>query len=273
MDKPNATQYGLLFDHPDPSHWTLGSSPLPFEILQSDGDWTPYLPTKEFQNKLGKESYACVIFTLLNCIEILIKRKYEEERNFADAFLAELAETRKNNGSSPQVVCELLRKMGVPQESDFPFDTWLNENAKITEAIYKIALEITKEFEIGHEFVELKEEAITLALTSSPLMISVYAWVKNDKGLYYRPEGTGDVHATTLIYQRAGEFRRVFDTYPDSEGDAIKDYDWNSMPMIVKRFTIERKKKVINISLWQRFWRWWRNERLIIRYLRRSLNK
>lgn len=251
-------KYGLIFDKPSPEHYVFGSSSLPFEILQSDGDWQPYLPTKEYQNKQGTESYACVVFTLLNCIEILIKRKYGLERNYAEAFLAELAHTRENRGSSPQDVCEMLRKIGVPEEKDFPFDEWLLNNSKITDALYQTALKITEEFEIGHEFVVPKHESITLALTSSPLMISVYAWERGENGLYYRPEGTSDTHATTLVYQRIGAFRRVFDTYPDSGGDVLKDYDWNSMPMIVKRFNIERKKKVlvVSTSLWQRFWNW-----------------
>lgn len=252
MDK----KYGLLFDRPSPEHYVFGASSLPFEILQSDCDWQPYLPDKEYQSKFGKESYACVIFSLLNCIEILIKRKYNITRNYSDAFLAELAHTRKNSGSSPQEVCELLRKMGVPKESDFPFDNWLENNAQITEAFYKTALEFLDEFTFGHEFVPSKHEAITLALTSSPLMVSVYAWEKNGKGLYYRPDGMSDVHATTLVYQRIDEFRRLFDTYPDSNGEALKDYDWNSMPMIVKRFHIELKKKATSISLWQRFLKW-----------------
>ena len=256
-------KYGLKFDIPSPEHYVLGSSKLPFTILQSDGDWTPFLPVKEFQSKGSSESYACVVFSTLNCIEILIKRKYGIEKNYAEAFLAQLAMTRENQGSSPQVVCELLRKMGVPLEDDYPFIQWLEneEEGKITESLYKLALEITEEFDIGHEFVELKHEAITLALTSSPLMISVYAWQKNDEGLYYRPEGMSDIHATTLVYERIGEFRRVFDTYPDSEGGVLKDYDWNSMPMIVKRFTIEKreaKKKdfPVNISPWQSFLNW-----------------
>lgn len=242
------SSYGLKFDTPDPKHYVFGRSSLPFTVLQSDCDWQNSLPTKEFQSKLGKESYACVIFSILHCLQILIKRKYGLERNYAEAFLAELAHTRENQGSSPQDACDLLLKMGVPPESDFPFDDWLQNGAKITDAVYKIALEINKEFDIGHEFVELNNEAITLALTSSPLLISVFAWVKNDKGYYYRPEGASDIHATVLIYQRIGEFRRVFDTYPDSGGDVIKDYDWNSMPMIVKRFTVEKKEKTVNIE-------------------------
>lgn len=253
-------RYGLIFDVPSPDHYVLGSSPLPFTVLQPDGDWQNYLPVREFQSRDGIETYACVVYTLLNCLEILIKRKYGEERNYSERFLATVAETGKNQGSSPQVVCEFLRKLGCPPEKVYPFDEAIKTTdeyfQELYPALYTLALEFTNEWDFGHEFVPIDAESITKALQTSPLMISVYAWVLNDRGLYYRPDGVGDIHATTLVYERIGAFRRVFDTY---DNPYIKDYDWNSMPTIVKRFTIERKKKLlVKPSMWQLIVSWFR---------------
>lgn len=241
--------YGLKFDIPSDKHWVFGKSSNPTDIIQADGDWGPYLPVKEFQSTANLETYACVVYTILNCAEILIKKIYNEERNYSERFLAKLLETGQNRGSSPDTACETLRTFGTPPEAVYPFIDDFNEYFKdLPQSVRDIAEEFTKEWDFNHDFVPPTHEAITRALQCSPLLISVYAWVQNDKGYYYRPEGYTDVHATTLFYQSEGNFRRVFDTY---DSPMIKDYDWDTMPMIVKRFTIKKREK--KLSWWQTF--------------------
>src|SRR3990167_4962175 len=96
--------YGLIIEKPQKEDYIFGASPLPYEELQPDGDWTSFLPYKEIQNLNGIEPYACVSFTILNCVEILIKRKYGKDTNWADRFLAANSGT-KEGGNSPNVVC------------------------------------------------------------------------------------------------------------------------------------------------------------------------
>lgn len=235
-------RYGLLYDVPDPSHLVFGASGLPMDIIQSDGNWEPYLPVREAQRNNGLESYACVVFSLLNSVEILVKKKYNLDRNYSEAFLAAILNTVKNEGSSPQQACEFLRTIGTVPEEVYPFERFADQPTTLTPELYKIAKEFTDEFFFQHEFVPPTHEHISAALQCSPLMISVFAWVLNDKGLYYRPQGVTDVHATTMFYERQGEFRRVFDSY---DSPFIKDYDWNSIPAIIKRFHIEKKTEKV----------------------------
>lgn len=249
-------KYGLKFDTPDPKHWVFGASPIPYEPLQEDGDWTNYLPVKEFQNLNGIEPYACVIFTMLNCIEILIKRKYGIERNYSDRFLATVVGTR-GVGSSPQEAAEILREFGVPFESAWGMENIDTEDkyfATIPQAIYDLAKEFKAEWDFKHDFVEPIPEKITQALQCSPLLISVSAWYSNPAGRYYRPPGMADNHATTMFYERVGEFRRVFDSY---DLPFIKDVEWNALPTMLKRFWIEKKVTPEvpkpSISRWQKF--------------------
>lgn len=262
-------KYGLKFDEPSSEHWVFGSSSIPYEILQPDGDWSNSLVVKERQDLNNVEPYACVVFTTLNCIEILIKRKYGIERNYSDRFLATVVNTR-GKGCTPQECCEFLRKIGVVLQDVYPFDETVNTEDKffspIPTALFELAKEFNEEWDFKHEFVNPNEQDITTALKSSPLLISVYAWVENFKGLYYRPIKAVDNHATTLIYQREGEFRRVFDSY---DSPHIKDIEWKDIPMVIKKFHIEKKVKVgvvekkDNIII--KLWNWFLKEKLIFR--------
>lgn len=243
--------YGLKLDVPKPEDYVFGAS-LPFTVLEPDGDWTNFLPTKEIQNLNGIEPYACVTFTILNCIEILIKKQYNEDVNYSDRFLATVSGT-KEGGNSPQVVCEFLRKIGVVPEDQWPF----NENiqsfedfyAPLPPKLYELAKEFNAKWDFKHEFVPNAPTIISKALQCSPLLISVPAWFKDDStGLFFRPDGMSDNHATTLVYERLGAFRRVFDSYGDP---FLKDMDWSLIPMQIKRFYIQKRDPVEKLSYWK----------------------
>lgn len=235
-------KYGFIKDEIKEQDHIFGSGAVPFEVIRPDGDWTDDLPIKEIQNLNQIEPYACVIFTLLNCVETLIYAKYNLVRNYSDRFLATVVDT-KGGGCSPQRACEFLRKIGVVPQDIWPFDATVDTEdkffQKLAPKLYEIALDFKKEWEFLHDYVKpITDENISNALKSSPLMISVPAWSQNDQGKYYRPEGATDNHATTLFCQRPGEFRRVFDSY---DNPYIKDIEWSCTPEMVKRFSLKRK--------------------------------
>lgn len=237
-------KYGLILDTPQPENYVFGAS-LPFISLQPDGDWTNSLPEKEIQNLNGIEPYACVTFTVLHCVEILIKRQYGIDTNYSDRFLATISGT-KEGGNSPQVVCEFLRTIGVVPEHLWPFDETISSfedfYAPLPQSLIDLAKDFVNTWDFKHEFVPNDPVTISAALQCSPLLISVPAWFKDSStGLYYRPEGMVDNHATTLVYERVGAFRRIFDSYGDP---FIKDIDWNVIPMQLKRFYVKKKEPV-----------------------------
>ena len=90
-------QYGFISE-PKGTDFIFGAGKIPEVVLQPNGDWTDFLTTKEFQAPYNFETYACVTFTILNCIEILIKRQYGIEKNYSDRFLAIVSGT-KNPGN------------------------------------------------------------------------------------------------------------------------------------------------------------------------------
>lgn len=248
-------QYGFISE-PKESDFIFGGGNIPIEILQPDGDWMEYLPEKEFQAPYNFETYACVTFTILNCIETLIKKQYGITKNYSDRFLAIVSGT-KSPGNSPQVVCDFLRKIGVVPQELWPYlpdmNTWDEWSAPIPQNLIDLAKEFNNEWDFRYEQVPSKPEAISEALKCSPLLISVTAWHLKD-GMYYRPEGGGDNHATTMFSEREGAFRRVFDSYGSPH---IKDVDWKATPEFVQRFWIKKKvlveqqisliKKILNL--------------------------
>src|SRR3990167_2145732 len=229
--------YGLKIDEIKAEDYIFGSSPLPFEILEESGDWTNSLPSKEAQNLNGIEPYACVAFTVLNCIEILIKRKYVEEVNYSDRFLAAVSGT-KEGGNSAQIVCEFLRKVGVVPEELWPFgkdiDTFDKFYSPIPPKLYELAKEFNEKWEFKHEFVPSDNKKIKEALKCSPLAISVVAWFENG-GVYFQPTGLKDNHLTMLF--KIDKYKTVFDSYDPF----IKNYELNTTHLVIKRFWIKKK--------------------------------
>jgi hypothetical protein len=238
--------YGLKLDLPSPEHYVFGGlGGVAMEVIHPSRDWRPFLPMKEYQNLQGVEPYACVSFSTLNAVEILIRKKYGEERNYSDRFLASISGT-KEGGNTPQVVSEALRHRGVVKQEAWPFDSKTFEEfyRDIPEDVMSLAKDFTDEFEFKHDFVPPNHTAITSALECSPLLISVAAWFTNGEGRYYRPAGMTDNHATTLVYESPGEFMQVFDSYADGEDDpSLKEVVWEAVPIMAKRFWIEKRKK------------------------------
>ena len=234
-------KYGLIIDEQKPEDFVFGAS-LPMEIINESGDWHEWLPNKEIQNLNGVEPYACVIYTILNCAETLIKKQYGEERNYSDRFLATVVGTR-GKGCSPKDACQFLRKVGVVPQDVWPFDESVTSEEVFftppSPKLYELAQDFNKEWDFGYEIVPSNPASITAALKCSPLLMSVPAWTEQD-GKFFRPDGQRDNHATSLFYELQEAFRRVFDSY---DAPHIKDVEWGCMPSVVFRFRIKKRHK------------------------------
>lgn len=205
------------------------------------------MPVKEFQNLNGVEPYACVSYTMLTCVEALIKKKYSEDWNYSDRLLAALSGTKDRLGNDPKTVAETLRKKGGVLEDKWPFDakTFEEYYKEVPQKLLELAKEFNDRWDFKYEYVDNDPASITAALKCSPLLISVPAWHKKD-GKYYRPKGMKDNHATTLFYERVGDFRRVFDSY---DSPAIKDIKSDAIPEVVMRFWIKKKPYEQQLSI------------------------
>lgn len=246
--------YGLKIDEIKQQDFLFGDAKLGDSPINPDANWSGFLPDVEVQNLNGIEPYACVSFTTLNCVEILERFTYGATDNWSDRFLATISGTKEQKGNSPQAVAEMLRKQGCVKEQELPFDssvtTFDKFYAPIKSALLTMALAFKAEFSFGHSYVPSNAEAMMEALTYSPLGVSVSAWYKDENGLYYRPQGMTDNHFTVCYGYVKDKYWLIFDSYVN-DGTAHKKLRWDSIPMQMKRFTLNRQISVP--SAWERF--------------------
>jgi hypothetical protein len=252
---------GFQLSEIKPTDYRFGDGLLGSESpLVPDGQWDAYLPLPEIQNLNNIEPSACVTFATLNCVETLERRVYGFTNNWSDRFLAKISGTTRI-GNDPTSVAETLRKKGCVPEADLPFnksiDTFEKFYAPIAQNLMTLALEFPLQYSFGHSFVPSNEDSLMEALKYSPVLFSVYAWVQDENGLYFRPQGMSDGHAVMLYGYEKGEFWRIYDSYNNSGGNNLKKVRWDSLPMQAKRFTILRQ--IVNEKPWAVFVRWLRN--------------
>ena len=233
---------------PDKDYILGGYGSLGGAVLQQDGQWDAYLPDNEVQSTADFESYACVAFATLNCVEILARKIYGKIVNWSDRFLAIISGTEAFKGNTPQGVAETLRKKGCVNESILPFEQPFY--APIKQNLYTLALAFIAEYSFGHEYVTPLPNDMMVALQYSPLVFSVYAWVQDDKGLYYKPTGAKDTHATVVYGYVEGQYWKCFDSY-FADGILLKKIRWDALPQQCKRFTLTRQ--ILVESAWSRF--------------------
>lgn len=248
-------KYGLIIDPIKDTDYVLGGAvQLKGVVLQPDGDWSGFLPETEIQDKNKIEPYACVPFATNNCIEILEKFTYTCRNNWSDRFLAKMSGTKERMGNTPANVAETRRKKGNVKEEEWGFDTSIDTFEKyyadIPQAIQILAIGEGAAYDFGYEAVPSNAKAIMEALKYSPVLFSVYAWVKDENGMFYRPFGYTDNHATCVYGYEEGKYWKCFDSYLD-DGMIIKQIRWDALPMMCYRYTLSRQ--VVVESWWTKF--------------------
>ncbi len=246
--------YGLIIPPIEAEDLVLGGSKsLGGQVLVPDGQWDAWLPEPEIQNLNCIEPSACVSFSLTNIVEIMERQEFNKTSNYSDRFLATASGTTRN-GNSLKTVAQTLKNKGCAEEKDLPFDasitTFEKFYAPIQERIYALALVFKAEFAFGYEYVNPTPDALMEALKYSPLQFTVYAWVQDADGLYYRPTGLQDGHATVCYGYKKNYYWLIYDSY-DSSGVVLKKLRWDALPQQCQRVTLHRN--VVVETAWTRF--------------------
>lgn len=254
-------QHGLIIDEIIPNdHYIFGGyGSLKAKALNPSRDWQPFVPVSvEVQNLNDIEPQACSNFGTLNAVEIIIKILLNQDKDYSDRYFAKMSGTNpERGGNSPHLVAEYLRKRGVVDQQDWVFDGSIDTLEKfysdIPLAVQRLARTFTDEFEFGHDWIPSDPKALYDALQYSPLGFSVYAWIKDENGLYYRPEGATDTHWCVCIYAEWGKYWLILDSYMD-EGVLLKKVRWDALPMRAKRYSLAKKEakqsKLSRIMAW-----------------------
>lgn len=216
------------------------------QALQADGQWDAFLPPREQQFNASFDTMSCVSFANLNVVEMLIRRLFGEQKEYADRFLSRASGTTQN-GNSPTRVAETLRLNGVVDEPVWPWNnitSWADFAADIPKSIYDQAKKWGYDF--NHEFVPSNPTSMKAALPFGPLSVSVVGWVRDADGYFYKPEGQRDGHMTVIYGYVDGKFWKCLDTYNIAgEGDSVlKKIRWDTNFEMVKRFSIRKQEEV-----------------------------
>ena len=214
---------GFIQDKFSPRDWVYGAlTGINADILEPSGQWD--LPVAEVQREGSFDSYACVSFAILNCIEILELRITGIERNYSDRYLAKKSGTVVGYGNSARVVADTIRQYGLLNESDYPFVG--------NEAKYYKPLTVNQDWEaekwlddyaFNYDFLRPqwneRQKVMMEALQKAPLSVAVkYA---NGTGIL-NPVGGTD-HFVTVYGYEEGVYWKVFDHY----GNFYKKYAWD----------------------------------------------
>lgn len=232
--------YGFIPDTIKDEDYVLGAyTKLSALVLQPDGQWDNFLPVKELQHKHGLETSNCVCYGVLNAIECLYKRLFNNEMNYSDRYIGVLSETTPQ-GNSVQKVLETIRKeAGLIPEKLLPFsediNTWEEyySPSPMAPELLLFGKNWLLKYRLLHEWVFGRNDRNKLTrlksgLRYSPIGVSVAAWFKNSEGLYYKPEGTYWNHWVTCYGFVEGKYWKIYDSYDNTKKKLVWDYPFGS---------------------------------------------
>lgn len=239
-------KYGLKFDIVKPEDYFLGGGFIGTEEIQPDGQWDAFLPAEELQNLNKIETQNCTAFGTENCLNILMNKVFHEDKNYSERFIGIMAGTDPYGGNSPHVVGESVRHNGVIEEKSLPF----SEDITTPEEYYQPKPMNTsrlvegqkwlRTYSFKHEWVysnnPILEEKIRLikeALKRSPVGASVYAWVCDENGIYYK---AGVSNHWVCIYGWNEHGWKIFDSYDNT----YKIYSFNSDIEMAKLYWLKK---------------------------------
>ncbi len=190
-----------------------------------NGDWTNYLPMYEYQNT-NFETMACVTFSVLNCLEILLKRRYNATFNFSDRFTSKMSGTT-TAGNTMYKVIESIRKNNGPLSQIFwrnegkNWDEWYKEIPQNLQDLAKLNLGCLS---VGYEWVDPTPDRLKEAMKYSPLQIAICAYGQKKDGIYQKTPGMLN-HCITLYKIKDNGNYLIYDHYLGGElKELVADY-------------------------------------------------
>lgn len=203
---------------------------LPVRNLK--GDWSNYIPSPEWQVSLNDkpgdpaypvDSYACVSFSAIHCIESQIKFLIGQTIDYSERALAELSGTTKQ-GNYISNVYDAIVKNGLILDSQWPtlqkFD-WPTFYQIIPSTITITGQGFDKQWDV--EFYSVQERYVSLALKSAPLQSLI-------------PLSAG--HAVEQINQT-----KYFDSYAPWVKDITQVHSYFLIYLREKNMTLAFKKQ------------------------------
>ncbi len=217
----------------------LGTTELKETILNPSGTWMDKLPDGETQRRKGIETNSCTIHTISNA-EDMLKKCLGEPVNSSERYLANVAENKNilnpSVGADPHRVAEMRRnESGSVLEDLAP---WLDSIQTVDDyysldvmPLIPTAVREYKRWRFNHKWLwsgnpppQEKRVRIKDGLKKGVVGVSGVAWVSGP-GYYIKPFGATDGHNFIIAEAQDALPYKAWDSYPESEGDFIKDLD------------------------------------------------
>lgn len=238
--------YGLLPEIEDERDNIMGANErFNWQVIKPDSKWTEEFKKIDMEVQKGRyfDTMGCTGYSLMNCIEMLAMAKWGEKWNLSDRYINKMSNTSRR-GNSMRNVLESVRKFGVVNEEDWPWDrekfSWNEYYKTVPSYVIAKGMNWLKEYNFGYESVWSTKAMIIEALKYSPLYVGGYAWYK--RGMFYYSTSNPNHCFTSieeLLQRSAG----------DSYNPFIKHLAPNYKLYYVKRVYLEKKNIKFNIQL------------------------
>lgn len=252
--------YGFLLEAiRDVREYILGASNVPYVPFNELADWRPHAPKYEPQVlESGEEPHSCTLVASQNQIETLEHFLYGELNDYAEAFNYPRIPIRpERGGADPHATYENIRHEGLVLERDFPTPKTLaslKDISRASKSIQAKGLYWLKKNDFRHEWLwktrpNNYKELLKDALHTSPLTISVEAWIE-ENGVYIST-GARNNHLVNLLY--IGDYLNFKDAYyiQDSYDMSFKWLHPNHNILVSKRIWLNRRTKSASKSMIQ----------------------
>lgn len=247
------TNFGLLVEKDvRAKDWICGGVTGILGEELTDGQWDAYLPLFEAQHKNGFDTFSCVTFSALNCIEALFKRKYDENVNFSDRAIAKLSNTTPT-GNYLSTVADSVVKFGLVDESIWPYGgkNWSEYMTEVPNEVLKTGELFNTRYKINWEWVYDRDPATLMELLKkAPLQVTVFAWNGMSSGIYTKTTNRQN-HAVMLYGFEKNKYWKIYDHYIDETKELSWDFDFGSI-LKYNLETLMEKKTIPSDTLVQK---------------------
>ena len=220
---------------------------IPKIVIDESGNWEKYLPIYEPQLlNDGTDEQGCFIWGTENILETILKSTTGIDYNFSERFVYNGMES-DGTGGDPYDAGDWICNNGLIEETLLPTPSTYDEFVQprpLSEKLRQRGRSFLDRYDIQQDYVwngngisiKRKQELVTEHLRYSPLGVSVYAWTKDENGLYYRPVGYPDVHYCVLFKEDDTAYY-LFDSYDQHIKKCRKDMDFG----ICIRYYVKQK--------------------------------
>jgi len=186
--------------------------------INPTGDWTDVWnainPETQFGARL--ETMGCTGYGTANILEMIWLKQYGLKINLSDRFINKMSGTTRS-GNSVDAPIDTIRKYGFLYEEEWPWDRetfeWDEYYAEIPQKLIDLAKTRLNDWDFAHQYITNKSD-IPSALRTSPLGTTVYAWDRDEKGLY-TDNGKNPNHWTVGLLKLDVRYNEAGDSYPE----------------------------------------------------------